>query len=168
MQCLLLFKMLIYFAMVVIFQMLFIMFLILLCVAFISFFILGTYYILYSIRILSLVIIFWSVHSQLSQRDGTVQKFRCFEASLSLKMWCCYSKHPHMREGVGMGSIGNTGSRRQRDKVNTVVFVLLSFKTLSIPFKESDKEMVGFHHLLLTERQTIKKSSRFLIFMDPL
>lgn len=81
----------------------FIMFLILLCVAFISFIIHGTYYILYSIRILSLVIIFWSVYSQLSQKDGTVQKFRCFEASLSLKMWCCYSKHPHMREGVSMG-----------------------------------------------------------------
>lgn len=36
----------------------FIMFLILLCVAFISFIIQGTYYILHSIRILSLVIVF--------------------------------------------------------------------------------------------------------------
>lgn len=73
-----------------------------------------------------------------------------------------------MREGVGMGSIGNTESRRPRDKVNTVGFVLLSFRALSIPFKESDKEMVGFHHLLLTERQTIKKKFSLFDLYGPL
>lgn len=43
-------------------------------------------------------------------------------------------------------------------------FTLLSFRALSILFKESDKEMVGVHRLLLTERQTIKKVLAFDLY----